>query len=91
MVLLYEDESYIHAFQALRATWAEVEKQKEIPTYGHHTSVTLFGMVNALDGEFFCTQAAQCNVQTFYSFLEKTLDLYANKYIVIVLDNDRIH
>ncbi|MBN6189282.1 IS630 family transposase [Aneurinibacillus sp. BA2021] len=91
MVLLYEDESHIRDYQALPATWAEVGKQKKIPTYGHHASVTLSGVVNVLDGDVFCTQAEQCNAETFHSFLENVLERYANKTVVMVLDNARIH
>jgi transposase len=53
--------------------------------------VTLFGVVNALDGDVFCTQEERCNAETFLSFLEKTLEHYPDKYIVMVLDNARIH
>lgn len=54
MILLYEDESRIHAYQALRSTWFQKGKQKQVPTFGHHASVSLFGAVNVLNGEFLC-------------------------------------
>ncbi|MED0676192.1 IS630 family transposase [Aneurinibacillus thermoaerophilus] len=90
-VLLYEDESHIRSYQVLRSTWAEVGKQKQIPTYGHHVSVTLFGVVNVLDGDVLCMQSDTCNAEAFLSFLQKTLERYPENYIVMVLDNARIH
>jgi hypothetical protein len=49
MVLLYVYETHISSYQALRVAWAEVGKQKQIPMYGHHASVELFGSVNDLN------------------------------------------
>jgi hypothetical protein len=38
---LCEDETHILDYQTLRATWSG--KGKQIPTYGYHGSVSLFG------------------------------------------------
>ncbi|WP_434411624.1 transposase [Geobacillus thermoleovorans] len=46
MVIIYEDESHIQDYQALRATWSVKGRQKQIPTYGHHATVSLLGGVN---------------------------------------------
>ncbi|RBW67251.1 IS630 family transposase, partial [Bacillus taeanensis] len=91
MILLYEDESHIRDYQTLHATWFEKGKQKHVPTYGHHTRVNLFATVDAFTGDFFCTQAEQCNAQSFQIFLEQILDRYPGQHIVMVLDNARIH
>lgn len=49
MMLFYEDETHIHDYQALHITWFLFGKQKQIPTYGYHASVTLFSAVNMLN------------------------------------------
>ncbi len=41
MVIIYEDESHIRDYQTLRATWSVKGRQKQIPTYGHHATVSL--------------------------------------------------
>ncbi|MFD0769153.1 IS630 family transposase [Bacillus sp. CGMCC 1.60114] len=91
MILLYEEESHIRSYQARRATWSETGMQRRIPTYGHHAKVTLFGTVNAENGDFFCVLSESCDAEAFLDFLKQTLARYADKYIVMVLDNARIH
>jgi hypothetical protein len=51
MILLYQDETHICTYQSLHATWSEIGKQKQVLTYGHHASVTLFGALNAITRE----------------------------------------
>ncbi|WP_249044221.1 hypothetical protein [Geobacillus thermocatenulatus] len=34
----------------MRATWSEAGRQKQVPTYGHHAHVSVFGAVNVLNG-----------------------------------------
>src|SRR3954454_25171349 len=87
LVFLYEDESHIRDYQALRSTWSVKGKQKQIPTYGHHAAVSLFGCVNIQNGEFFCMETDYCNAQTFLAFLHYILVQHVDKYIVMVLDN----
>ncbi|WP_260440994.1 IS630 family transposase, partial [Parageobacillus thermoglucosidasius] len=91
MVVLYADETHIRSYQALRATWAEAGKQKQIPTYGHHASVTLFGAVNVLDGKVVVQQASACNTGSFLEVVQRILQTYQGKYVLLVLDNARIH
>ncbi|MED0676263.1 IS630 family transposase [Aneurinibacillus thermoaerophilus] len=57
----------------------------------HHAHVTLFGTVDVQTGDGFCTSANQCNATAFLSFLQKLLVHYMDKFIVLVLDNARIH
>jgi transposase len=71
MVLLYTDETHIRSYQALRATWAKVRKQKQIPTYGHHASVRLFGVVNVLNGKVITQPALACNTESFLEFVKR--------------------
>jgi hypothetical protein len=91
MILLYEDETHIRDDQALHATRNPVGKQKHIPTHGHHAKVSLFGAVNALNGELFCMESLFCNAETFLQFLNYLTDENPDKHLVIVLDNTRIH
>lgn len=91
MVVLYADETHIRSYQALRTTWAEAGKQKQIPTYGHHASVTLFGAVNVLDGKVVVQQASACNTGSFLEVVQRILQTYQGKYVLLVLDNARIH
>lgn len=91
LVFLYEDESHIRDYQALRSTWSVRGKQKQIPTYGHHAAVSLFGCVNAQNGEFLCMETEQCNAQTFLTFLRYILSMHEGKHVVMILDNARIH
>jgi transposase len=88
---LYEDESHIRDYQALRSTWSVRGKQKQIPTYGHHATVTLFGYVNIQNGEFLCMETESCNAQSFYAFLRYILAQHEDQHVVMILDNARIH
>jgi transposase len=85
-VLLSQDESHIRAYQALRAVWTLKGQQKKIPTFGHHAQVTLFGT-----GDMFCTSAEKCNAATFLDFLQQLLTRYTDKFVILILDNARIH
>jgi transposase len=90
-VLLYEDETHVRAYQSLHATWSEVGKQKQVPTYGHHASVTLFGAVNAVTGDLVHQTAPACKQENFLSFLKQVVKHYPSKTIAMVVDNARIH
>jgi transposase len=89
-VIIYEDESHIRDYQALRATSSVKGRQKHIPMYGHHATVSLLGGVNIETGEFLCMETNQYNAQAFLHFLH-TLDQYPDKHVVMVLDNANIH
>ncbi|WP_244411282.1 IS630 family transposase [Parageobacillus thermoglucosidasius] len=91
MVIIYEDESHIRDYQTLRVTWSVKGRQKQIPTYGHHATVSLLGGVNIETGEFHCMETNQCDAQAFLQFLQYTLDQYPDKHVVMVLDNAKIH
>ncbi|WP_342413235.1 IS630 family transposase [Anoxybacillus suryakundensis] len=92
MVIIYEDERHIRDYQTLRATWSVKGRQKQIPTYGHHATVSLLGGVNIETGEFHRMETNQCNAQAFLQFLQYTfLDQYPDKHVVMVLDNAKIH
>ncbi len=43
MIRFYEDKTHIRDYQALHTSWFLRGKQKQIPTYGRHANVTLFG------------------------------------------------
>ncbi|OZI13640.1 hypothetical protein CEW92_00565 [Bacillaceae bacterium SAS-127] len=89
-MFLYEDESHIRDDQDLGFTWSPREKQKQISTYGHHATVSLFGCVSSQNGEFFCMEKKKCNAQSFRSFLHFLLSVHQDKHLVIILDNARI-
>ncbi|WP_097071727.1 IS630 family transposase [Ureibacillus xyleni] len=91
VVFLYEDESHIRDYQALQATWSVKGKQRKIPTYGHHATVSLFGCVDSRNGEFLCMEADRCNAQTFLAFLHHVLAKYEHQKVVMILDNAKIH
>ncbi|MEK4503541.1 transposase [Bacillus sp. FSL R12-0069] len=88
MILFYEDETHIRDYQALHTSWFLRGKQKQIPTYGRHASVTLFGAVNTQNGRLHCMEASSCNAIYFrhgsvakftnelYSFLDITERLF---------------
>ncbi|WP_235867491.1 IS630 family transposase [Priestia abyssalis] len=78
-------------YQTLRATWSVKGKQRQIPTHGHHATVSLFGCVNIRNGEFLCMETNQCNAQSFYAFLRYILAQYEDRHVVMILDNARIH
>ncbi|MCM3735190.1 IS630 family transposase [Bacillus cytotoxicus] len=91
MVLLYQDETHVRAYQSLHATWSQRGSQRQIPTYGHHASVTIFGTVNAQTGEVVHQTASSCKQEDFLSFLSYVLKQYEDKFVVMVTDNARIH
>ncbi|GAB6891397.1 hypothetical protein JCM14450A_24030 [Geobacillus stearothermophilus] len=90
-VLLYIDETHIRSYHVLRTTWSEVGRQKQVPTFGHHAHVSLFGAVNVHDGETVLYQAGAANATTFLDFLRVLKERYPDRLIVLVLDNARIH
>jgi transposase len=90
-VLLYQDETHVRAYQSLHATWSEVEKQKQVPTYGHHASVTLFGALNVMTGEMVHQTSSSCKQEDFLSFLQFVVKHYKDKLIAMVVNNANIY
>ncbi|RDE26977.1 transposase [Parageobacillus thermoglucosidasius] len=91
MVIIYEDESHIRDYQALRATWSINGRQKQIPTYGYHATVSLLGGVNIETEKILCMETNPCNAQGFSAILQYTLDQYSDKHIMMILDDVKIH
>ena len=91
MVLLYVDETHVRAYQSLRTTWAEVGNQKQVPSYGHHAHVSVFGAVDVQQGNIVLHRASSANAETFLDFLRLLKEKYSDRFIVLVLDNARIH
>ncbi|WP_339172517.1 IS630 family transposase [Anoxybacillus sp. FSL W8-1294] len=85
------DETHVRAYQALRTTWAEVGNQKHVPSYGHHDHVSIFGAVGVQQGDVVFHRASSANAETFLDFLRRLKEKYADRFIVLVLDNVRIH
>ncbi|WP_198090504.1 transposase [Bacillus wiedmannii] len=56
--------------QTLYTSWFYPGKQKQIPTYGRHVRVTLFGAVNMSNENLYCMEASACNVTAFQEFLQ---------------------
>ncbi|MEK5272502.1 MULTISPECIES: transposase [unclassified Aeribacillus] len=61
---MYIDETHIRSYHVLRTTWSEVGRQKQVPTFGHHAHISLFGAVNVHDGETVLHQAGAANATT---------------------------
>ncbi|WP_318256412.1 IS630 family transposase [Anoxybacillus flavithermus] len=85
------DETHVRAYQALRTTWAEVGNQKQVPSYGHHAHVSIFGAVDVQQGDVVFHRTSSANAETFLDFLRRLKEKYADQFLVLVLDNARIH
>lgn len=83
-VLLYIDETHIRSYHVLRTTWSEVGRQKQVPTFGHHAHISLFGAVNVRDGETVLHQAGAANATTLLDFLRVLKERYPDRLIVLV-------
>ncbi|MCL6586811.1 MAG: IS630 family transposase [Anoxybacillus sp.] len=89
--MFYVDETHVRAYQALRTTWAEVGNQKQVPSYGHHDHVSIFGAVDVRQGDVVFHRASSANAETFLDFLRRLKEKYTDRFLVLVLDNARIH
>ena len=90
-LILFEDESHIRAYQAIGATWFLRGHQKQVPTYGHHAGVALFGAVDIRGGTVAVQQATDLTAQTFQGFVEGSFAKYPDKRLVLICDNAKIH
>lgn len=88
---MYQDETHIRAYQSLHATWSQSGVQRQIPTYGHHASVTLFGAVQAGTGKIVTSTTSSSKKEQFITFLRLLLQEYVGKFIILVADNAPIH
>ncbi|WP_231106919.1 transposase, partial [Anoxybacillus flavithermus] len=70
------DETHVRAYQALRTTWAEVGNQKQVPSYGHHAHVSIFGAVDVQQGDVVFHRASSANAETFLDFLRRLKEKY---------------
>lgn len=91
VTMFYVDETHVHAYQALRTTWAEVGNQKQVSSYGHHDHVSIFGAVDVQQGDVVFHRASSANAETFLGSLRRLKEKYADRFLVLVLDNARIH
>ncbi|KYH29048.1 hypothetical protein CLTEP_27340 [Clostridium tepidiprofundi DSM 19306] len=89
--ILFQDESIIRDYQALKSTWFEKGHQRIIPTYGKHQGVKLIGTLNYETGEIFCIERKCYDAKVFLEFLNMVVNKYPTGKIAIVLDNARIH
>lgn len=64
-IILQEDESYIHNYQAIGPTWFLKGKQKKIKIYGKHAGVGLFGILDCINGRLVRDPAEILNTQAF--------------------------
>ncbi|WP_445613465.1 transposase [Geobacillus sp. YF-1] len=74
-----------------RTTWSEVSRQTQVPTFGHHAHVSLFGAVHVHDGKTVLQSAGTANATTFLDFLPALKERCPDRLIVLVLDNAQIH
>lgn len=90
-IILFEDESLIHDYQAIQQTWFFKGKQRIIPTYGQPKDVKLIGTLNYETGDILCVEEERYDAVTFKGFLVKVLAYYSTGRIVMILDNAWIH
>ncbi|MCQ6344064.1 transposase, partial [Bacillus cereus] len=88
---MYQDECHFRDSQTVQATWFAKGEQKKIAVLGKRISTSLFGTIDAITGKFLCTTAERCNAEMFQNFLTYVLKEYANKHVVLVLDNAKYH
>ncbi|MGG3958214.1 tyrosine-type recombinase/integrase, partial [Bhargavaea massiliensis] len=64
---------------------------KQVPSYGHHDHVSIFDAVDVQQGDVVFHRASSVNAETFLDFLRRLKEKYADRFLVLVLDNARIH
>ncbi|MGG3843745.1 tyrosine-type recombinase/integrase, partial [Anoxybacillus kestanbolensis] len=64
---------------------------KQVPSYGHHDHVSIFGAVDVQQGDVVFHRASSANAETFLDFLHRLKEKYTDRFLVLVLDNARIH
>ncbi len=89
--VLYEDESMIRDYQAIKKTWFPKGQQRIIPTYGKHEGVKLVGFLNYETGEVYVEEHERYDAEVFRCFLLHVLARYPQGKIVMILDNAKIH
>ena len=65
--------------------------QKQVPTYGHHASVPLFGAVDIRGGTTTVEPATDLTAQAFQGFLERLFAQYPDRKILLICDNAKTH
>ncbi|MEC2342287.1 MAG: IS630 family transposase [Heyndrickxia faecalis] len=89
--LLFEDEAFIRAYQALQYNWFPKGQQRKIKTYGQHKGAKLFAAINYETGEITHYEEEKSNSLAFRRFVELILSKYPQGKIVMVLDNSKVH
>lgn len=90
-MLLYQDETHIRSYQSLRATWSQSGVQRQVPTYGHHAYVTVFGTVEARTGKIVTSITSKAKQEQFLEFVQLLLKEYKGKFMILVIDGSPIH
>jgi len=89
--LLFQDESIFKQHPILMAMWALKGIRPQIPTYGNHARMGVFGVVSPLSGCMKHHLSNKVNAEEFLFFLEELLKTYHDKKLIIILDNARWH
>ena len=89
--VLYADESRVQTLPLLRAMWQWVGQQARIPTPGSNVSRALFGALEIGTGQWTYLVREHLYAVDFIAFLELLLVVYAERPIVLIIDNYSSH
>jgi transposase len=90
-VLLCEDECDVHLVPVLRAMWMRQGQQATVPTPGTNRKVTVFGALESATGRFSYGLYKRRGTVEFIHFLDRLLETYPGRPILLILDNASIH
>jgi|SRR5215207_2011723 transposase len=90
-VLLCEDECDVHLLPVLRAMWMRRGQQAQIPTPGTNRKVAVFGALEPWTGRWTYELYKRKGAIEFIHFLDRLLQLYPGRPILLILDNASFH
>jgi len=74
----------------LHQTWSPVGVQPRVPTRGERKTAHIFGAIS-LEADFFWYAVSVFNGHTFHEFLQRLVTHYADKKVLLVMDNGPCH
>lgn len=91
-VVLYQDETTFRLLPLLRRMWMKVHQQLRIVTPASwNRRFSVFGALNATDGQFSTAFFDKANSESFIAFVEHLLVVYPTQLVFLVLDNASYH
>jgi len=89
--IVFADEASFRQDPTLFRTWARSGQQPHVPTYGKRNTRHVLGAVSLTGTSFTYRFASTLNGESYLTFLQQLVNLFAPQPLAVIADNARYH